>query len=128
MELEPNKVKNTKGQTEAQISDAVSKFEKEYMGRGPRNIKTKIFQNHILIVIDGFLSQSEQKLCDNDNGIKLIKEMRISLFEHSRGYLQELIKDIIHIEIASMHSDVSTKSGEKVIVVTLESNFDEEGN
>lgn len=128
IELEYKIIKNTKGQVESQISDVVSKFEKEYMGRGPRNIRTKIFQNHIFIVIDGFLSQSEQKLGGNENGIKLIKEMRITLFEHSRDYLEELIKDIIHVEIVSMHSDVSTKTGEKVIVVTLGSNIVEEDN
>ena len=126
--MSPKKVKYTKGQIESQISDAVSKFEKEYMGRGPRNIKTKIFRNHILIVIDGFLTQSEQKLGVNENGIKLIKEMRRTLFEHSRSYLKELLKEIIHTEIVSMHSDVSTKSGEKVIVITLENSIDDESN
>ncbi len=118
--------KNKKGQIEAQISDAVSKFEKEYMGRGPKDIKTKISQNHILIIIDGFLSQSEQKLADNDQGIKLIKEMRTALFENSRNHLEELITAIVCVEIVSMHSDVSTKTGEKVIVITLKSNIEEE--
>ena len=120
------KVKYTKGQIESQISDAVSKFEKEYMGRGPKNIKTKIFQNHILIIIDGYLTQSEQKLGVSENGIKLIKDMRIVLFEDSRNYLKELITDIIHVNIISMHADVSTKTGEKVIVVTLEDDIDDD--
>ncbi len=120
------KVKYTKGQIESQISDAVSKFEKEYMGRGPKNIKTKIFQNHILIIIDGYLTQSEQKLGGSENGIKLIKDMRIALFEDSRNYLKELITDIIHVNIISMHSDVSTKTGEKVIVVTLDDDIDDD--
>lgn len=121
--MESKIVKNRKGQIEAQISDAVSKFEKEYMGRGPRDIKTKIAQNHILIIIDGFLSQSEQKLADTDQGKKLIKEMRTALFENSRNHLEELIIAIVRIGIVSMHSDVSTKTGEKVIVVTLESSI-----
>ena len=30
----------TKGQTEAKISEAILKFEKEYMGRGPFECKT----------------------------------------------------------------------------------------
>lgn len=112
--------KYTKGQIEAQISDAVSKFEKEYMGRGPKDIKTKIIQNHILIIIDGFLSQSERKLADNNQGIKLIKDMRTALFENARNHLEELINDIVNIKVVSMHSDVSTKTGEKVIVLTVD--------
>ncbi|HEY9061738.1 MAG TPA: DUF2294 domain-containing protein [Pseudobacteroides sp.] len=117
--------KFTRGQIEAQISDAVSKFEKEYMGRGPKDIKTTIIKNHILIFIDGFLSQSEQKLAENNQGIKLIKDMRTALFENASSHLKDLIKDIVNSEIVSMHSDVSTKTGEKVMVLTLENEFPE---
>lgn len=112
-------IKVTKGQIEGQISDAVSKFEKEYMGRGPKDIKTKIIQNHILIIVDGFLTPSEKKLADNKQGIELIKDMRSVLFENSRGNLVELIKQIINIDIISTHFDISTKTGEKVIVLTI---------
>ncbi|MCX7842079.1 MAG: DUF2294 domain-containing protein [Clostridia bacterium] len=113
-------MKRTKGQVEAQISDAVSKFEKDYMGRGPKDIRTKIIQNHIFIVIDGFLSQSEQKLADNPNGIKLIKDLRTALFENTREHLVLLIKSIVNVDIISTHSDVSTKTGEKIIVFTVD--------
>ena len=117
--------KYTKGQIEAQISDAISKFEKEYMGRGPKDINTKIIQNHILIIIDGFLNQSEQRLADNNQGVKLIKDMRTALFENARNYLEKIINDIINIEVVSMHSDVSTKTGEKVIVLTVDCDIEE---
>lgn len=110
----------TIGQIEARISDAVVKFEKEYMGRGPKDIRTKIIQNHILITVDGFLSHSEQKLANTDQGIKVIKDMRTTLFESSREHLINLIKEIIDVGIISTHSDVSTKSGEKVVVLTLD--------
>lgn len=123
--MKSDKHKFTKGQIEAQISDAVSKFEKEYMGRGPRDIKTTIIKNHILIVIDGFLSPSEQKLAENGQGIKLIKDMRTALFETAGNNLKDLVRDIIDINVVSMHSDVSTKTGEKVIVVSLEKDFPE---
>lgn len=123
-----NNPKCTKGQIEAQISDAVSKFEKEYMGRGPKDIKTKIIQNHILIIIDGFLSQSEQKLADNEHSKKLVKDMRIALFEGSRGQLRELIQGIVNVGIISTHSDVSTKTGEKVIVLTVDCDLEEHLN
>jgi len=117
--------KLSKGQIEAQISDAVSKFEKEYMGRGPKDIKTKIVQNHILVIIDGFLSPSEQKIAENNQGIKLIKDMRTVLFENTRDHLEELIKDIVNVRVISTHSDVSTKTGEKIIVLTIDNDIEE---
>lgn len=115
----------TKGQVEAKISEAISKFETEYMGRGPKQIRTVIFQDLILIRLKGFLSQSEQKLAENIQGVELLKKVRVTLFESSRIYLEALIKDVIDVDIISTHSDVSTKTGEKIIVITVGENLEE---
>ncbi len=114
----------TKGQIEAKLSEIVSKFEVEYMGRGPKQIKTTIIQDIIVIRLIGFLSQSEQKLSENPQGVDLMKRVRAMLFECARGYLEELIKEVLDVDIISMHSDVSTKTGEKVIVVTTGENLE----
>lgn len=113
----------TKGQMEAEISRLVVRFEKEYMGRGPKDVKTTIIGNHIMIVVDGFLSHSEQKLAEEGQGVKVIKEMRQALFETSRGYLVDNIETFLNVSIISTHSDVSTKTGEKVIVLTMANNL-----
>jgi uncharacterized protein YbcI len=115
----------TKGQIEAKISEAVSKFEMEFMGRGPKQIKTLMIQDLIIIRLKGFLSQSEQKLAENIQGVELLKKLRTALFEGSRSYLETMIKNIIDVEIISIHSDVSTKTGEKIIVITASENLDE---
>ena len=115
----------TKGQTEARISEAVSKFEIEYMGRGPKQIRTLIIQDLIIIRLKGFLSQSEQKLAENSQGVELLKKVRMMLCENSRSYLVSLIKEVIDVEVISTHSDVSTKTGEKIIVITVGENLEE---
>ncbi|MHB1314614.1 MAG: Na-translocating system protein MpsC family protein [Christensenellales bacterium] len=114
----------TKGQTEAKISEAASRFEIEFMGRGPKQIKTIIIQDLIIIRLKGFLSQSEQKLAENIQGVELLKKVRTTLFESSRSYLETLIKEVLDVEIISTHSDVSTKSGEKIIVLTVTENLE----
>lgn len=115
----------TKGQAEAKISEAVSKFEIEYMGRGPKQIRTLIVQDLIIIRLKGFLSQSEQKLAENSQGVELLKKVRMMLFENSRSCLVALIKEIVNVEVISTHSDVSTKTGEKIIVMTVDENLEE---
>jgi uncharacterized protein YbcI len=115
----------TKGQAEAKISEAVSKFEIEYMGRGPKQIRTLIVQDLIIIRLKGFLSQSEQKLAENSQGVELLKKVRMMLFENSRSCLVALIKEIVDVEVISTHSDVSTKTGEKIIVMTVDENLEE---
>jgi uncharacterized protein YbcI len=115
----------TKGQMEAKISEAVSKFEIEYMGRGPKTIRTYIINDMIVVRLTGFLSPSEQKLTDNPQGIELFKKVRTSLFEGGRGYLETLIIDVIGVAIVSTYSDISTKTGEKIIVIIAERNLEE---
>lgn len=115
----------TKGQLEAKLSEAVSKFEMEYMGRGPKLIRTHIINDMILIRLTGILSPSEQKLTDNEQGIDLLKKVRSSLFEGGRGYLETLITEIVDVAIVSTHHDISTKTGEKIIVITTDRNLEE---
>ncbi len=115
----------TKGQVEAKISEAVSRFEIEYMGRGPKQIRTQILQDLIIIRLKGFLSQSEQKLAENAQGVELLKKVRMLLFENSRGYLVSLIREVVDLDVISTHSDVSTKTGEKIIVITVSENLEE---
>lgn len=115
----------TKGQLEAKISEIVSKFELEYMGRGPKTIKTYILGDMIVVRLNGFLSPSEQKLTDNPQGIELFKKVRTSLFEGGRGYLETLITDVMDVAVISTHSDISTKTGEKIIVITVDKNLEE---
>lgn len=118
----------TKGQIEAKISEAVSKFEIEFMGRGPKQINTFIIQDFVVVRLKGFLSHSEQKLAQTEQGVELIKKARTALFENARGYLEALVKEAVDENVVSTHSDVSTKTGEKIIVITLENNLEERIN
>ena len=115
----------TKGQLEAKISEIVSKFELEYMGRGPKSIRSFIVGDMIIIRLAGFLSPSEKELTDSPQGIELFKKMRTALFEGGRGYLEAMITEVVDAAIVSTHSDISTKTGEKLIVIVVSKNLEE---
>ena len=114
-----------KGQIESKRSEAISKFEIEQMGRGPEKIRTIIFQDLIIIRLKGFLSTSEKNLAQNKDGVELIKKIRTALFENAREELEAVIKSVIDIEIISTYSDVSTKTGEKIIAIVSDKNIEE---
>jgi uncharacterized protein YbcI len=118
----------TKGQIESKLSEAVCKFEIEQMGRGPEKIKTFILQDMIIIRLKGFLSASEKSLAQNREGIDLIKKLRTALFESSRDSLEEAIKSVLDVTIISTYSDVSTKTGEKIIAVVVDRDIEESIN
>lgn len=107
----------TKGQIEAKISEAISKFEVEIMGRGPEKIRTTIVQDMVIIRLKGFLSVSEKNLASTKEGVELIKKLRTALFENSKEQLITIIQSVYKINLISLHSDVSTKTGEKIIVL-----------
>jgi uncharacterized protein YbcI len=116
----------TKGQIEAKISEAISKFEIEQMGRGPDKIRTIIFQDLIIVRLTGFLSTSEKSLAQNKEGVELIKKVRTALFENAQELLIETIKSVIDVEIISTYSDVSTKTGEKIIAIVADRDIEED--
>jgi uncharacterized protein YbcI len=116
----------TKGQIEAKISEAISKFEIEQMGRGPDKIRTIIFQDVIIVRLTGFLSTSEKSLAQNKEGVELIKKVRTALFENAQALLIETIKSVIDVEIISTYSDVSTKTGEKIIAIVADRDIEED--
>ncbi len=114
----------TKGQIEAQISEAIIKFEKEYMGRGPTEAKAHIIKDMIFVRLKGVLTPAEEQLAKSAEGAELIKKTRMQLLEGARLLLENLISDITRCQIRSLHTDISTKTGERVIIFTLEQDCD----
>ena len=115
----------SKGQMEARICESFNRFEIDYMGRGPRQIKAYILQDMIIVRMVGFLSQAERKLAETAQGVEQIKKLRSMLFENAKADIEAMIIPIIQMDIVSIHSDVSTKSGEKIVLITLGSNLEE---
>lgn len=108
---------------ETEISQAVIRFEKEFMGRGPLETKTYLLDDMVLIRLKGVLTQSEMKLAesnDRQRGRYLLKQVRQELLDHGRPVLENVIREVLGVEIRSLHTDISTKTGERVIVLTLE--------
>jgi uncharacterized protein YbcI len=80
----------------------------------------------VIVRMIGFLSQSERMLAETSQGVEQIKKLRAMLFETARVQIETMLAPIIGMEIVSVHSDVSTKSGEKIILLTLGANLEEQ--
>ena len=116
--------KKTRGQLEAEFTEAIIKFEKEYLGRGPLEARTFFIQNMILVRLRGVLTPAEMKLAENREGQALVKETRRQLFETSRTLLDEIVRQVLGCEPISLHTDMSTKTGERVVVITVDTDLD----
>jgi len=113
----------TKGQIEGEVCEAMIRFEKEYMGRGPIEIKSYFIDDLLLVRLTGVLTKAELQLgkaSDYQRGRELIKEVRIQLLEKGRPLLERVIEDITGRHVVSLHTDISTVTGERVIIFTLD--------
>lgn len=113
----------TKGQLEAEISDAIVRFEREYMGRGPEETRSYIFDDMVLVRLRGILTPAEKHLAGVESSVRgrsLVKQVRIELLEGGRPALEALIHRITGCRIVSLHTDLSTKTGERVIIFALD--------
>jgi uncharacterized protein YbcI len=114
----------TRGELEAEFTKAIIKLEKEYLGRGPLDARTFFVDDMVLVRLRGVLTQAEGKLADSDQGSKLIKETRRQLFETSRPLLETIVQEVLGCGVRSFHSDISTKTGERIVVITLDHNLE----
>ncbi len=111
---------NSKGQMEDEITKAMILWEKNYMGRGPTEARTDIIRNMIIVTLQGVLSLAEQHLSRQESGMGLIKEMRRRLVEQGRPQLEKIISNIINAKMVSLHTDISTRTGERVFVFVMD--------
>ncbi len=112
----------TRGEIEAAVCAGISKFEQEYLGRGPKDIRTFLLGDLVLVRLQGVLTAAEQHLVKSlpaEKGRDLLKQVRAQLIEVARPALMTMIQDATGIVPTSLHHDISTVTGEEIIVVTL---------
>jgi uncharacterized protein YbcI len=112
----------TRGQLEAEISEAIVKFEREYMGRGPEEVRTYLLDDMILVRLQGVLTPAERQLARSDvegQGRGLIKRVRMELLEKARPLLDTIVREITGQSTRSLHTDISTLTGERIILFSL---------
>lgn len=113
----------TKGAIEAQISDAIVKFEVEYMGRGPKETRVHIIEDMVVVRLKGVLTPAEEQLTKSIDGKELVKKMRATLIDKARPLLYQVVGDITGTKILDLHTDISTENGERLFVFSLDNNL-----
>ena len=118
-------VKNTlksQGEIEAAICDVVNQFEQEYMGRGPKDIHAHLIGDLVVVRLTGVLTAAERNLVKAlpaEKGRDLLKQVRTHLVETARPMMEEFIENVTGLKVISLHHDISTATGEEVILFTL---------
>ena len=112
----------TQGEIEASICQGMNRFELEYMGRGPKDIRTHLIDDLIVVRLQGVLTAAEQHLVKSlpaEKGRDLLKQVRTHLLETARPLMETMVQEITGIKVLSLHHDISTVTGEEVVLFTL---------
>jgi uncharacterized protein YbcI len=112
-------MEKSKGALEAEISKAITQWEKSYLGRGSISVKSDILRDMIIVTVYRILTPAEYALCKDKEGLLSIKKTRNSLVETGQGDLKHIIFSITGQDVISFHTDFSTKTGERVMVFKL---------
>ena len=112
----------TQGEIESAVCDGVSRFEQEYMGRGPKQIQAHLMGDILLVRLHGVLTPAEQQLVKTlpaERGRDLLKQVRSHLMETARPVLEATVTEATGVAVISLHHDISTSTGEEVVLFTL---------
>jgi uncharacterized protein YbcI len=115
---------NTQGEIEAAICEGINRFVQEYMGRGPKGTHAHLIGDRLVIRLQGVLTAAEQQLVKSlpaDKGRTLLKQVRTHLIETARPSMEVLIRAVTGVSVLSLHHDISTVTGEEIVLFTLAS-------
>jgi len=134
----------SQGEIEAAVCDGISKFHQEFIGRGPQDIRSHLLGTLLVVRLQGALSAAERQLLvpharpahaadapadpshngnghagDETNGRALLKQVRSHMVAIGRFRLECIVREAAGVSLVSVHHDISTVTGEEVIVFSL---------
>jgi uncharacterized protein YbcI len=112
----------SQGEIEAAVCEGITRFEQEYMGRGPKEIRTYLLGDLLVVRLSGVLTVAEQQLVKSqppEKGRDLLKQVRTHLMETARPVMEAMIQEVAGAKVLSLHHDISTMTGEEVVLFTL---------
>src|SRR6202795_2362582 len=87
----------TQGEIESAVSEGMSRFEQEYMGRGPKDVRAYLIDDLVVVRLKGVLTAAEQHLVKTlqaDKGRDLLKQVRSHLIETARPTMEAMVQEI----------------------------------
>ncbi len=97
----------SQGEIETAICEGITRFEQEYMGRGPKSIQAHLFGELLLVRLQGVPTEAERQLVKTlppERGRDLLKQVRTQLIESGRPLIEALVDDIIGVKVLSLHT------------------------
>jgi uncharacterized protein YbcI len=112
----------TRGEIEDAICTGMTRFEQEFMGRGPKHISTHLVGDALLVRLRDVLTAAERHLVTTrppEDGRELVKRVRSKLYDAARPALEKLVETIVGHVPSAIHHHICTETGEEVVVFSF---------
>jgi uncharacterized protein YbcI len=105
---------------ESAIRNAIIKFEQEFMGRGPDDVRACVVRDLIVVRLKGVLTLAERQLAKTSEGVEMVKRLRQNLIAQGRERLCEQLSEITGAKVLGVFTDIDVQLGERVFVFTMD--------
>ncbi|MEW6697198.1 MAG: DUF2294 domain-containing protein [Bacillota bacterium] len=102
------------------ITDQMIQWCQNYLGQNITEVKTDIIRDMIIVSVKGEIPSSEQHLSREKEGMLLVKDVRRQLIECGLESLDNTFFNLTGSRRVSLHTDVSTKTGERIFVFKMD--------
>lgn len=102
------------------IRNAIIKFEQEFMGRGPDDVRASIVRDLVVVRLKGVLTPAERQLAKTTEGVEMVKQLRQNLIAQGRDKLSEQVGEITKAKVLGVFTDIDVQLGERVFVFTVD--------
>lgn len=114
----------TKGMIEAEVANAVVRFQREQQGRGPTEVRAHLLGDLMLVRSNGIFTPTEARLAVTEEGRRLIRSARQELRAISHEEIEEILSGIIGARILRSYFDIHVDEAEQVEVYVLEADIE----
>jgi len=122
-------VSSSRGEIEAAICSAINRFERDYLGHGPVNIRAHLIGDLLIVRLKGVLTAAEKQLVKThlpERGRELLKQVRMAIIDTTRPVIDPIVETITGAKVLSVHHDINV-AGDEFIIFTLASAPDVRG-
>ena len=113
----------TKGQLEAAVSRAITRFEREFRGRGPRQVRARLAGAELRVDLSGTMTAFERRcadVLDAAQGHRVLSELNRQLVEAARPALEAVIRDLTGRAVVAIEYEIDTARDEETLVFLLD--------
>jgi len=109
----------SKQEIESAVSEAMAKFLKEQMGEQAKQVITQVVGETIIVRFKGVLPPAERHMIRNQEGERLIKELKGKLMEKVKPLLEALIENLTTTQVIDIYSSFDVETDELVEIFVL---------